>query len=42
LFGTILAPTFIVKSGKGKKLLVEELFATRFKGSRKVTFPAVE
>lgn len=33
--GTIQVPTFGVKAGKGKKLLVEDLFIPRFKGSKK-------
>ena len=41
LFGNVLVPTFLVKTGKGKKLLVEDLFVGRFKGSQKVTVPAV-
>jgi hypothetical protein len=42
LFGTMLFPfPSMIKSMKGEKLLVEDRFATRFKGSEAVALPPV-
>jgi hypothetical protein len=38
--GTVHVPGFAVKFAKGKRLLVEDLFIPRFKGSKKPTVPA--